>query len=89
MSNPALSEHERTELVRRLGVARQTVRASKSHPNLLGAARRRVDKIKRALGERGEVWWNDGAPDYNRRMVQNTPYATWFRGVRRSEACAA
>lgn len=25
-----------------------------------------------ALRERGEVWWNDGAPDLNRHMVKNT-----------------
>lgn len=42
------------------------------------AARQRVDAAKRALGERGDVWWNDGSPDYNRRLVINTPYAAWF-----------
>ena len=39
------------------------------------AARARVDAAKIALGERGPVWWSDGAPDYNRRLVKNTPYA--------------
>ena len=33
---------------------------------------------RRALGERGPVWWSDGAPDFNRRMVKNTPYAGWY-----------
>jgi hypothetical protein len=28
--------------------------------------------------ERGPVWWDDGAPDFNRRMVRNSPYADWF-----------
>jgi hypothetical protein len=42
------------------------------------AARQRVDTAKRALGERGDVWWDDGSPDYNRRLVRNTPYAGWF-----------
>jgi hypothetical protein len=37
-----------------------------------------VDVAKRALGERGPVWWDDGAPDYNRHMARNTPYAAWF-----------
>ena len=41
-------------------------------------ARKRVDAAKHALGERGDVWWNDGAPDYNRHMAKNTPYADWF-----------
>ena len=24
---------------------------------------------------RGPVWWEDGAPDYNRRLLKNTPYS--------------
>ena len=44
----------------------------------LMAARRAVAAAKRALGERGPVWWTDGAPDYNRRLVRNTPYADWY-----------
>jgi hypothetical protein len=39
------------------------------------AARARVHAAKLALGERGPVWWADGAPDYTRRLVRNTPYA--------------
>ena len=42
------------------------------------AAQTRVDAVKHALGERGPGWWTDGAPDYNRHMARNTPYATWF-----------
>jgi len=82
MSNPVLPEQARAELVRQLGAARQTVRSCKNDPDLLPKARHRVDEIKCALGERGEVWWDDGTPDYNRRMVQNSPYAAWFRNIR-------
>jgi len=46
------------------------------------AARKRVNAAKHALGERGEVWWEDGEPDYNRHMVKNTPYAKWFAGLK-------
>jgi hypothetical protein len=42
------------------------------------AARLKVDAAKKALGERGDVWWDDGAPDYNRRLAVDTPYAAWF-----------
>ena len=42
------------------------------------AARLKVDAAKRALGERGTEWWNDCAPDYNRKLAVNTPYAAWF-----------
>ena len=40
-------------------------------------ARADVQAAKVALGERGPVWWRDGAPDYNRKLARNTPYAEW------------
>lgn len=33
-----------------------------------------VNAAKIALGERGPVWWEDGARDFNRHLVKNTPY---------------
>lgn len=39
------------------------------------SARDRVHAAKLALGERGPVWWRDGAPDYTRQLIRNTPYA--------------
>jgi hypothetical protein len=45
---------------------------------LMQDARLRVQAAKEALGERGPVWWTDSAPDYNRRMVINTPYRDWY-----------
>lgn len=47
-------------------------------------ARGNVDRAKRALGERGPVWWQDDAPDLNRHMVANTPYADWIAGLHHS-----
>jgi hypothetical protein len=44
----------------------------------LSAARKAVDAAKIGLGERGPVWWTDGAPDLNRHKVKNTPYAAWY-----------
>jgi hypothetical protein len=49
-------------------------------------ARGRVNAAKLALGERGPRWWSDGAPDYNRRMVENTPYREWYEGLAASSA---
>jgi len=43
----------------------------------LREARDAVQATKVALGERGPVWWTDGARDYNRYLVKNTPYADW------------
>ncbi|WP_235562663.1 hypothetical protein [Brevundimonas sp. Root1423] len=58
--------------------ARQAVRTALRAGTGLAEARSRVDRAKVALGERGPVWWTDGAPDLNRRMARNTVYADWF-----------
>jgi hypothetical protein len=77
LSNPFLDPAEHERLVCELMNARRAVLMSADSRNRM-AARQRVDTAKRALGERGEVWWDDGAPDYNRRLVRHTPYARWF-----------
>ncbi len=63
--------------------ARRAVGAAKRHSDRTAedAAHVDVDAAKIALGERGPVWWEDGAPDLNRRMARNTPYAEWFATV--------
>jgi len=82
-SNPGLAPDERQRLVDALMKARREVAAAlKAHDgNAERAARQAVDEAKRALGERGPVWWMDGAPDFNRRMVANTAYADWFAAL--------
>lgn len=77
-SNPALDEETRERLVRDLMSARRAVRDAKGDSMATTEARRRVDAAKVALGERGPAWWDDGAPDFNRHMAKNTPYADWF-----------
>lgn len=77
-SNPALDEETRQRLVNDLKSARRSVRAAKGVPAAMAKARQLVDNAKTALGERGPVWWADGEPDYNRHLVNNTPYAAWF-----------
>lgn len=78
--NPHLPPAERDRLVHALMDARRAVKAALQADDTaaLAAARQAVDAAKRALGERGPVWWNDGAPDYNRHLAKNTPYADWF-----------
>jgi hypothetical protein len=80
MADPNLADDVRAALVRRLMAARRAVRDAKRAVNCAAeaAAHRDVDEIKRALGERGPVWWNDGAPDLNRHMAKTTPYAPWY-----------
>jgi hypothetical protein len=86
MANPQLDEAERAGLVRRLGTARRSVRDAKQTTDLKAevAAHKAVDEVKRALGERGPVWWKDGSPDLNRHMAKNTPYADWYAKIGRS-----
>ncbi|MCJ9728961.1 hypothetical protein [Bradyrhizobium sp. PRIMUS42] len=86
MANPNLGEDERSGLVKRLMAARRAVRDAKADKNLEGevAAHRNVDQVKQALGERGPVWWKDGAPDFNRHMAKNTPYAAWYANIQAS-----
>lgn len=76
-SNPNLDPAERQRLVDLLMLARRQVGVAKKSGDAEAErhARAAVDEAKRALGERGPVWWTDGAPDFNRRAVANTPYA--------------
>jgi hypothetical protein len=80
-ANPALPDERRAALVAELMTARRAVgRARRQNdPVALKDARQAVQAAKEALGERGPVWWEDGAPDYTRRLVQNTPYRDWYR----------
>jgi hypothetical protein len=79
-ANPALPDEERRGLVAALMAARRAVALARRAGDAAGlaAARAAVDAAKRGLGERGPVWWTDGAPDYNRRLARNTPYAAWY-----------
>ncbi|APT29638.1 hypothetical protein MCBMB27_00347 [Methylobacterium phyllosphaerae] len=92
-ANPDLSEACREALVKRLMTARRDVKHAKQAERAgeagaaeaLTAARAADDAAKIALGERGPVWWTDGAPDLNRHLVRNTPYAPWFAALTAGE----
>jgi hypothetical protein len=77
LSNPYLDAATHERLVRDLMNARRKIKTS-TNPGARNSARLRIDAAKRALGERGEVWWEDGAPDYNRQLAVDTPYASWY-----------
>ena len=78
-ANPHLPEPERAAQTRALMAARRAVGAARRAGDraALAAAGQAVHAAKLALGERGPVWWDDGAPDFNRRMARTTPYAAW------------
>ena len=83
MSNPALAPDARERLVKQLMAARRGVREALKIGNRadLASARRAVDAAKTKLGERGAVWWTDGAPDLNRRMANKSVYAEWYADI--------
>jgi hypothetical protein len=80
MANPELTEVERRKLESKLGRARALVRVAHLQGDVSKVREQRaeIDRVKRALGERRPVWWDDGAPDYNKLRVVNTPYAGWW-----------
>lgn len=79
-ADPALDEGERAARVAALMEARRSIAQARRRGDAAAEsrARQRVQRAKVALGERGPVWWRDGAPDLNRRMIHTTPYADWF-----------
>lgn len=80
-SDPRVSGEDRERLVGRLMTARRAVAVAKTGDDKIAmrAARAAVDAAKRSLGERGPLWWDDGAPDYNRHMARTTPYVRGSR----------
>ena len=88
-ADPDLPPDRRSDLVADLMAARRAVKAAKQSERegasdaaeALKAARAAVDAAKVALGERGPVWWRDGAPDLNRHLVRTTPYADWYAAL--------
>ncbi len=63
--------------------ARRAVRAARLVSDDMAevTAHAAVEIAKRRLGERGPVWWTDDAPDFNRHMARNTPYADWYSTI--------
>lgn len=84
-ANPLLDDQERGQLVHELMGARRAVKAAKANQDEEGlAAARRSGQSEEGIGRTGPVWWHDGAEDFNRHLVKNTPYADWFSKVKSS-----
>jgi hypothetical protein len=82
-TNPQLTEDDRKHWTVALMAARRAKGTAMRTGDEKGReqVREKVDAAKVALGERGAVWWTDGAPDMNRHMVKNTPYGAWFAAL--------
>jgi hypothetical protein len=87
-SDLSLAADVREALVGQLMTARRDVGSARRHDDKAAEAdaRARVDAAKHGLGERGPVWWHDGAPDLNRHMARKTVYADWYAGIAGAEA---
>lgn len=82
-ANPHLAKEERQRLVNQLMHARRAVGAAlkAQDRDAETQARAHVHTAKVALGERGPVWWTDGAPDENRTRLENSSYRGWWSVV--------
>lgn len=80
-SNPNLDAATRQGFVDALMASRRAVRAARGDAAALRQARAGVQAAKEALGERGPVWWTDGAEPLDRHMAKNTPYAEWYAAL--------
>jgi hypothetical protein len=79
-ANPSLPAEAKVRHLRELLNGRRALKAAKTAGDAaaIGAARKLIASARAGLGERGKVWWTDGAPDLNRTLARNSPYADWF-----------
>lgn len=80
-SDPRLTPAGKKALTKNLMDARRKVKEVQNNEARLKAARRQVNAAKEALGERGPVWWDDGAPDETMKSPQESSYAEWWAGL--------
>jgi hypothetical protein len=90
-ANPSLSAEAKVRHTRELLNGRRALKAAKlsGDEEAIGAARKIIAGAQVGLGERGKVWWKDGAPDLNRTLAKNSPYADWFAAVDSSSQAAS
>ena len=79
-TDPRLDDCTRRAAVKRLMKARRDVSQAQTEADE-SDARARVDAAKQALGERGPVWWDDGAPDESRKAPWTSSYADWWASL--------
>ena len=83
-TNPNLPEGERRAHVKALMRARNAVRLA-ANADEEREARAAVHDAKVALGERGPVWWEDGAEPEDRLAPHNSSYADWWADLSEEE----
>ena len=86
-TNPSLSDTVRRASIKALMQARHEVIKAET-PQAAQAAQARVASAKTALGERGPVWWSDGAPDEGGQAPERSSYASWWAALSEGERAA-
>jgi hypothetical protein len=91
-ANPSLPAEAKVRYMREQLNGRRALKLAKTAGDeaAILAARKIIANAQAGLGERGKVWWKDGAPDLNRTLAKNSPYADWFAAAdSRSQAASA
>ncbi|MFX0540969.1 hypothetical protein ACEWPM_004455 [Roseovarius sp. S4756] len=84
-TDPSLGDSERRAAIKALMRARRAVQLAKDDAAAEADARAGVDAAKRALGERGPVWWSDEAPDEGGFNPKNSSYADWWNALSKAD----
>lgn len=79
-ADPSLSAEKRSELQKELMTARRNLTGRVTDTKVREEARQEVQRSKVALGERGDVWWDEGEIA-DRKMVWNTGYKDWWESL--------
>ncbi len=77
-TDPSLDDTTRRAGIKALMQARRATMQAGSDPAATADARAAVDAAKSRLGERGPVWWDDGAPDEAGTEAAHSSYADWW-----------
>lgn len=86
-TNPQLDDHTRRAAIKSLMQARHAVMRACTDRDRTDA-QEKVDAAKLALGERGAVWWTDGAPDDSGLAPDASSYAGWWANLTADERAA-
>ncbi|MEO0718038.1 MAG: hypothetical protein AAFZ06_04100 [Pseudomonadota bacterium] len=79
-SDPTLPVSERRAWIKKLMQARLATRRAQTETKR-EAAWSAVQEAKRALGEKGPVWWSDGAPDESGADPIDSSYSEWWTAL--------
>ncbi len=83
-TDPNLDDATRRAAIKTLMQARRAVRFAETDAET-AKSRAEVQAAKELLGERGPVWWDDGAPDETGRAPWNSCYAGWWADLPETE----